>query len=310
MKDSSRTKQELLEENKLLKQKIQDLEQSVTDLKQVEVTLRECEELHAKIIGNMPDILVHINLDGEIVFINDAGLQLGNYQITEMIGRNMLSFVALEDLDRVVRNTALMFEGKLGPQEYLLLTKDGRKVPVEINGDILRHEDGSPYGAFHICRDITERRRAGYEQAVLASIGRVINSAPNIGGVFEPFCLETRKIIPVDRMVLNLIGPPPPETIQVSYVFGFDIPGRRPNTSFPFKGTPTEEIMQTRKPLFLQSEDDEEVVRRFPILKIISDAGIRSLMIIPLIFQGEVIGVLHFQSKSRMMDSSKVAESG
>ena len=300
MKDSSRTKQELLKENELLKQRIQDLEQSVSDLKQVDVTLRKGEELYAKIISHMPDIIVHINLDGEIVFINDAALRLGNYEISEMIGRNMLSFVAPEDRERVVRNTALMFEGKLGPQEYLLLTKDGRKVPVEINGDILRHEDGSPYGAFHICRDITERKRTGYEQAILASIGRVINSAPNIGGVYEQFCLEARKIIPVDRMVLNLIGPPPPETIQVNYVFGFDIPGRRPNASLPFKGTPTEEIMQTRKPLFLQSEDDEEVVRRFPILRIICDAGIRSFMIIPLIFQCEVIGVLHFQSKSRM----------
>ena len=89
-----------------------------------------------------------------------------------MIGQNMFSFIAPEDQDKAARNTALMFERKLGPQEYHLIMKDGRKLLVEVNGDVLRNEDGSPYGMVQICRDITERKRAEEDVERRTSIWR------------------------------------------------------------------------------------------------------------------------------------------
>jgi len=130
-------------------------------LKQLETKKRmqESEELAEKLLATVPDIIVRLDLNGQILFVNDFGLRIGGYADTDLIGKNMLSFIAAEDIERVLNNTALMFERRLGPQEYQLIMKDGRRLPIEANGDVLRDQDGAPYGIVHICRDITERKR-------------------------------------------------------------------------------------------------------------------------------------------------------
>jgi len=132
--------------------------------------LRESEEIYTKLIATMPDVMVRTDLHGEILFINDVGLQLGNYERHEMIGRNMLSFIAPDDQDKAAQNTLIMFDKKLGPKEYHLMTKDGGKLLFEVNGDVLRNENGSPYGIVHICRNITDRKQA--ESALRESEGK------------------------------------------------------------------------------------------------------------------------------------------
>ncbi len=54
----------------------------------------------------------------------------------------------------------LMFDRRLGPKEYSLIKKDGNKIPFEVNSDVLRRNDGSPYGTVNICRDISKRLEA------------------------------------------------------------------------------------------------------------------------------------------------------
>jgi PAS domain S-box-containing protein len=159
MHDRSGINQELLEEISVLKQQ---LETSKAEYKRTNDALRKSEELYTKLMSTMPDIIVRMNLNGEIFFINDVGLSLSGYQSTELIGQNIFLMIAPEDQDKAARNTILMLERKLGPQEYHLIMKDGRKLLFEVNGDVLRNEDGSPYGLVLICRDITERKQAEY----------------------------------------------------------------------------------------------------------------------------------------------------
>jgi two-component system, cell cycle sensor histidine kinase and response regulator CckA len=156
--------------SRTIKKALKQSRQEVKERQRVNAALRESEELHAKIMTTMPDIVVRMNLTGEILFVNDVGLRLGGYQGTEMIGQNMLTFIAPEDQERAARNAVLMFERRLGPQEYHLIMKDGRKLLLEVNGDLLRNEDGSPYGMVQVCRDISERKRA--EEVLRESEGR------------------------------------------------------------------------------------------------------------------------------------------
>jgi len=122
--------------------------------------LQESQEIYTKLIATMPDIVVRTNLEGEILYINEIGLSTGNLHDTVMIGQNMLSFIAPEDQEKATQYSLLMFEKKLGPQEYHMILKDGRKLLFEVNGDVLRNRDGSPYGMVYICRDINERKQA------------------------------------------------------------------------------------------------------------------------------------------------------
>ncbi|MCU0581642.1 MAG: PAS domain S-box protein, partial [Syntrophales bacterium] len=136
----------------------------LAERKQVEDALRNNEELLARLVAAMPDIVLRMDINGEIVFVNDYGLVLSGYAREDLIGQNMLSFIAQEDREKAVRNTVLMYESHLGPQEYHLTMKDGRTRLFEVNGDVLRSEDGTPNGLVHICRDITDRRQEEEEK--------------------------------------------------------------------------------------------------------------------------------------------------
>ncbi|MDD5170321.1 MAG: PAS domain S-box protein, partial [Syntrophales bacterium] len=146
--------------SRTIRKSLRQSRQELAERQRVDAALRESEELYTKTIATMPDIMVRLGLDGEILFVNDVGLRLSGYDSAELIGQNMFSFIAPEDQERAAGNTVLMFERRLGPQEYHLIMKDGRKMLFEVNGDVLRNEDGSPYGLVQICRDISERRQA------------------------------------------------------------------------------------------------------------------------------------------------------
>ncbi len=122
--------------------------------------LRESRELFTKTVNSIPDIVVRINIEGKVDFVNDHALVVGGYTREELTGADMMTFIAPEDRERALLNTIRMFDGQLGPIEYDFVSKSGRCLPVEVNGDLLRREDGSPYGAVYVCRDVTERREA------------------------------------------------------------------------------------------------------------------------------------------------------
>ena len=155
-----RTRQSMLEQsNKLLQLRVKERTSE----------LMESKELYTKLIATIPDIVVRMDLDGRILFINEVALKFSGYELEELVGKDMLIFIAPEDHERVVKNTMRMFDQKLGPKEYLLVMKDGRKIPFEINGDILRDKDGRPFGIATVCRDISDRKRLEMESKKLAS---------------------------------------------------------------------------------------------------------------------------------------------
>jgi diguanylate cyclase (GGDEF)-like protein/PAS domain S-box-containing protein len=144
----------------------------------------------------------------------------------------------------------------------------------------------------------TAERMAG-ENAVIADIGRVIGSTLEISEVYEQFAAETRKLIPCDRIAVNLFNVH--ENIHsIAYVSGSDIPNLKQGDSPPLTGTLTEEIIRRRTGLIIQPEYPEnidEIVSRMPGLLPSFQTGLRSLLSVPLISRDEVIGVLHFRSK-------------
>jgi PAS domain S-box-containing protein len=126
-----------------------------------EDALARSEELHRKMIITIPDIVVTADIEGIITFMNEQGVRLaGVPDAGAIVGKSIFSFFAPECVPVAIENTRLMFERPLGPVEYVFLSGDGRRISLEVNGDVLRTPDGTPYGMVYICRDITERRQA------------------------------------------------------------------------------------------------------------------------------------------------------
>ncbi|MBN1470367.1 MAG: PAS domain S-box protein [Syntrophaceae bacterium] len=142
----------------------------ITERKQLELqresaleSLRKSEELYTKLVNSIPDIIIQTDLEGNVIFVNDKALHIGGYSREEMIGQKLHSFVAPEYREEALKNKQLMLENKATPREYNLLAKNGRKIPFDINGDVLRDEKGIPFGFVNVCRDISERKRVAKE---------------------------------------------------------------------------------------------------------------------------------------------------
>jgi diguanylate cyclase (GGDEF)-like protein/PAS domain S-box-containing protein len=145
-----------------------------------------------------------------------------------------------------------------------------------------------------LCRETAER--LAEETAVIAEIGRLIGSTLNIDEVYERFAAEARKLIPFDRIAVNLNNHDQ-NTITVAYAFGLNIPGRKPGDSFPLQGSVNEALDRTRTGILLNPTNIDELTRQYPHLISTFQEQINSFISVPLISRDEVIGVLHFRSK-------------
>jgi PAS domain S-box-containing protein/putative nucleotidyltransferase with HDIG domain len=129
--------------------------------REVEKALRDSEELHRRLVAAIPDMIIRTDLAGNIIFANEVAKRLSGSSTAEgLVGRSVFSFVAPEDVETAVKSSKLMFEKKIGPQEIGLVFKGKPGIKFEVDGAVLRDQDGTPYGIVYLCRDITERKLA------------------------------------------------------------------------------------------------------------------------------------------------------
>ena len=150
-----------------LENKIKRLEHKVSILEKRNKLFAGKSEMFNKLLSTVPDIIIRTNLDGKIIFINEIGQRLGYYNdITEIVGKNILAFIAPEDYERAAQNTRNMMIKHLTPREYRL-EMNNKSLYVEINGDVLRRADETPFGLIFVIRDISARKKT--EQALIES---------------------------------------------------------------------------------------------------------------------------------------------
>jgi len=156
------------------------LEKEIKDRKKME---EELIRLSTAVKMSVDGVII-ADLDANIIDVNQAVLKKHGFKYKEeMVGKNSFQFIAPEDREKLLRAIRKMAQkGYIEGVEYCILTKDGRKIPVEANGVILRGKDGQPTGFVATVRDITERKRA--EEALRESEENFRQLADSIADVF------------------------------------------------------------------------------------------------------------------------------
>jgi two-component system, cell cycle sensor histidine kinase and response regulator CckA len=180
------------------------LVRDISERKRAEKALQESEELYRKLITTVPDVIIRTDLEGNILFVKEAEFQSFGYSGNERImGKNILSFVTEHDRGRAEENMQIMVEQYLGPQEYILIGHEGLQIDCEINGDILRHNDGTPFGMVFFIRDLTEKKRMQAQliqsqkmEAVGRLAGGVAHDYNNMLGVILGYASMIEKELP------------------------------------------------------------------------------------------------------------------
>jgi diguanylate cyclase (GGDEF)-like protein/PAS domain S-box-containing protein len=161
MKDPSKTKQELIAELSVLKQRLQELEHPESDRKQAEEKLQKSEERYRTILEDIDEGYFENDLAGIFTFVNDAECRdLGNSR-EELIGMNYRQYSdeatakKLYELFYNIYNTGKPI--KRFPGQFI--SKDGTRHFNEVSASLIRDAKGKPIGFRGVSRDITDRKQ-------------------------------------------------------------------------------------------------------------------------------------------------------
>ena len=139
-------------------------------------TLKNTRECLRHLFEDAPLGCQSLDPDGRILMVNRAWLELLGYARDEVAGRPFSDFLAPGGADVFHRRFPVFkSEGRIRGLEIDMVRKDRRTITVSLDGTIARDRDGSVSQAHCILEDITERRTAEEEKALLATM---LNAAP------------------------------------------------------------------------------------------------------------------------------------
>jgi diguanylate cyclase (GGDEF)-like protein/PAS domain S-box-containing protein len=279
-------------QEKLLAEKIEETERRI----QSEASFRNVEENYRRLFLDSMDGVCKTTLDGKIVEANRAFCDILGCDADKIIGESIIQFYDNPEDRKQFRD---VIEKNKGIKNYEIIQKrvDGTRIICSISSSFFYSQERKPEGYLTILRDITDRKRAEQEMAIFAEIGHVIGSTMNINEVFERFAAEAKKLIPFDRIAVNLCNIRT-NIATVAYVSGADLSNHKQGDSFPLRGSVTNEFLRTRTGRIIQSEKMDAIVRRIPSFSCAVEAGLRSIVGVPLIYKDEAVGVLQFRSKT------------
>jgi PAS domain S-box-containing protein len=132
-----------------------------SERKRAEEALRESEARFRDLFENANDVIYTLDLEGRITSTNKRAEQTFGYTREEALGRSAADLVLPEYHARMYDALRRKLAGDESPTTYELevLTKDGRRVPLEVASRLIVR-DGRPAGIQGIARDVSERKRA------------------------------------------------------------------------------------------------------------------------------------------------------
>lgn len=134
--------------------------------------VNEARDFSENVIHTMLDGLFVTDLGGDLIKINKGMADLTGYSEEEVFGKNILKgqFYSETESSKVaeVFKRALR-EDYVRNIEIILLSKDGRQVPVRIGASVLRNRDGRPKAMVAVVHDISQEKEVERMKSELLS---------------------------------------------------------------------------------------------------------------------------------------------
>jgi PAS domain S-box-containing protein len=126
-----------------------------------DVTQQKLFELdYARLLGAIrtsTDSFMLSDNDGNIIFVNDAAMQILGTTKSELIGKNISSFIYDEDLRELMKLVELN-KGQIKSVEHRFVTSTGTEIIVESSIAVMIDGDKKNIGFVFITRDIRDRK--------------------------------------------------------------------------------------------------------------------------------------------------------
>ncbi|MGE5422520.1 MAG: PAS domain S-box protein [Ignavibacteriales bacterium] len=190
------------------------------ELKKRSQELKASEESYAKLIENAMDPMIIYDLDYVVRVANKISFSRLGYTREELMGLKSYNIIAPENLENTMLQTERVLETGSAQYESVHMSKDGRRIPVEVSSQLIEYEGKTCI--LTVGRDMTTRKQA--EEARLASerLYRNIFDNTPVGIVYINNGMEVikanlamKKIVLMERLeniygrklTLDMIGP-------------------------------------------------------------------------------------------------------
>lgn len=135
--------------------------QDITERKKAEDAIRESEIKFRSLFNSVNDSIMIHDFEGNFLEVNDVVCELLGYRKEELYRMSPKDIDTPEAARRVPENLANILQKGVHQFESEQLTKDGRRIPVDISSRLVDFEGGK--AIVSVCRDITERKRLEQE---------------------------------------------------------------------------------------------------------------------------------------------------
>jgi PAS domain S-box-containing protein len=166
MKDTDKTKEELLAEIASLSRRIETLEKAEADhRKTVEEALRESEAKYRQLVDNAPAAIYDIDLaTGKFISCNDVVCEYSGYTKEEFLELKIWDVLTEDSLNNVLERYDKIRKDEPVPDitEYEFIGKNGREFVILVHPKVI-YENGEPVRVTSVAHDITEKKRLEQE---------------------------------------------------------------------------------------------------------------------------------------------------
>jgi two-component system cell cycle sensor histidine kinase/response regulator CckA len=160
MKEKSETQEQMIEELKALRRKVEELEKFEEDHKRAQSALKESEKKFQQFYDEAPVGYHELDTKGRITRVNRKELQMLGYSAGEMLGKPVWNFFEEGDTTRKVILAKLSGDVSFHDTfERTYRRKDGSTLPVLVEDRVIRDSENQVIAIRSTVEDITERRR-------------------------------------------------------------------------------------------------------------------------------------------------------
>ena len=135
----------------------EELQNEIMIRKQTEEDLQAEKSFIETTCNTLTDVLFVFDLQGRMLKWNRAGTRILGYSEEEVSAMKATDFFSEEDVPRVLETIQSVISDEYSIVEAPFRTKDGRLIPYELTGALLRDDENNPIGVCGIGRDIQER---------------------------------------------------------------------------------------------------------------------------------------------------------
>jgi len=276
---------------------VQVVSQDITERKRAEEALRESEEVFRVTFENAKDAILWAQPEtGLIVNCNKSAEALLEMEKDEIIGMHQSKLHPPEKTEYYTE----LFKQHMGREgavddEAEIITKSGQIKAVHISASLINVAGRRiMHGSF---RDITQIKKVQLERAVVADVNQVLAASLDTSTTISEVFNVLNRLFDFDRMSIAVLS----DDGETFRVFEAIEKGKAPpktyeaGTVIPAVGTRLNECASTRDVLVVEDLGTSEFAESKKLYK----AGIRAVILLPLIIGEKVLGTWNIGSKRR-----------